>query len=192
MFSISADQAQWFHLYRVQKTFPTMFVILCAEEINSTGNSTKYLDLRIISTGQTIMGNSWCVKSGNDYRKQVNRADCTKFLELRAKHMIAATMSRGIDQVELTESSQEEAALAMSFDETLRSNFAAIATTLYSKMARDLVASLEVNHTGIVFEEMSDWPTRNREARAEQPAPLLPEPLLIREPVTTKTQRVPV
>ena len=38
MFNISADQTQWFHLYRVQKTYPMMFVLFCSAEVNDNGN----------------------------------------------------------------------------------------------------------------------------------------------------------
>jgi hypothetical protein len=190
MFSISADQTQWFHLYRVQKAYPTMFVLFCSAEVNESGSSSKYLDLRIVSGTPNIMGNSWCVRSQNDYRMQVNRADCTKFLELRARFLIATAMARGIDQVELIESSRDELALAISLDETLRNNFAAIAPTLYPKMARDLINGLGVDHTGLVYEEMPDWASRNMDDPQEsQPAR---ESIPMAEPLTTKTQRVPV
>ena len=167
-----------------------MFVLFCSEEVNELGNTSRFLDLRILSSNFATMGGSWCVRSGVDHRKQVNRADCTKFLELRAKFYIAAATLRGVDEVELAESSQDELALAISLDETLRNNLAAVTPTLLPKMARDLIAGLSVNHSGILFEEMPDWPERNMEiAPAREPAP---QPPPVSERITTKTQRVPV
>jgi aspartokinase-like uncharacterized kinase len=161
MFQISPDQTQWFHLYRVQKAYPITFVLFACEEETVHGTTSWLLDLRILSTDQNIMGGSWCVKSDSDNRKLASRADCTKFLELQAKFSIATTTKRGFDEIELIESSREELALAASLDENLRKSLEAVAPTIVPKLARNLIYELGVNQTGLVFEELPDWPSRN-------------------------------
>lgn len=161
MFQISPDQTQWFHLYRVQKVFPITFVLFACKEENDKGHASRLLDLRILSNDQNIMGGSWCVKSEANHGKQVTRADCTKFLELHAKFSIAKAMKRGVDEIELVESSREELALAASLDDDLRNKLAAVVSTLFPKLARNLINELNVNQTGLEFEELPEWPTRN-------------------------------
>jgi hypothetical protein len=161
MFQISPDQTQWFHLYRVQKVFPTTFVLFTCQEVNDMENSSRWLDLRILSNDQNTIGGSWCVKSGSYHGKQVSRADCTKFLELHAKFSIANATKRGVDEIDLVESSRDELAMAASLDEGLRNKLAAVAPTLFPKLARNLINELNVNQTGLEFEELPDWPTRN-------------------------------
>jgi hypothetical protein len=161
MFQISADQTQWFHLYRVQELFPITFVLFACDESNGQGTNARLLDLRILSTDQTIMGGSWCVRSDNGNGKQATRADCTKFLELQAKFSIATTTRRGVDEIELMESSREELAMVATLDDNFRNNLEAVAPTLFSKLARNLFSEISVNQTGLEFEELPDWPTRN-------------------------------
>ena len=161
MFQISADQTEWFHLYRVQKFFPMTFVLFSCQEINDRENTSRLLDLRILSNDQDIMGSSWRVKGDANHAKQVSRADCTKFLEVYAKFFIANTTKRGIDEIELVESSRDELAMAVLFDENLRSKFEAVAPTLFPKLARNMINELSVNQTGLEFEELPEWPARN-------------------------------
>ena len=189
MFQISPDQTQWFHLYRVQKISPVIFVILCCEEINEPGNSYRILDLRTVTGPRETAGGSWCVRSG-DHRKMVNRAECTKFLELRAKYFIAAATMRGVDEIEMVEASHDELALATSLDESLRQNVAAVTPTLYSRLARNMINNLASYQTGIEFEELTDWRTRVVEDVSEHTH--VPESAPAAEPLTTKTQRVPL
>lgn len=163
MFQISPDQTQWFHLYRVQKTFPITFVIFACEEVTVDSVSSWMLDLRIMCAEQNIMGGSWRVRTEDDNGKQVTRADCTKFLELHARFSIANTTKRGFDEIELIESSRDELALAASFDASLRNILEAVAPTLAARLARNLIYELGVNQTGIEFEELTDWPARNSE-----------------------------
>lgn len=188
MFQISADQTQWFHLYRVLKISPITFVIFCCEEVNEHGNATRLLDLRIVSNGSDVTGGSWCARSTGI--KLVTRAECTKFLELRAKFMIATSLARSLDEIELVEASGEELMLATSLDEALQYNVAAVVPTLLSRLARSVLGNLGVNQTGVVFDEMPDWRTRNIQDVVEHRT--LPESAPAREPLTTKTQRVPV
>jgi hypothetical protein len=161
MFQISADQTEWFHLYRVQKFFPLTFVLFACQEVNDLENSSRLLDLRILSNDQNIMGSSWRVKGDGTHVKQVSRADCTKFLEVYAKFFIANTTKRGIDEIELVESSRDELAMATLFDENLRNKFEAIAPTLFPKLVRNMINELSLNQTGLEFEELAEWPTRN-------------------------------
>jgi len=188
MFQISADQTQWFHLYRVVKISPLTFVIFCCEEVNEAGNSYRLLDLRVVSNGNTN-GASWCARSTGI--KVITRAECTKFLELRAKFLIATTLMRSVDEVELMEASNEELALASSLDEALRNNITAVAPTLVCRLARNVIVNLGVNKSGVEFEELTDWTARNIQDVAEErhlPESAPPPPT----PLTTKTQRVPV
>lgn len=190
MFKTSPDQTQWLHLYRVKKTSPVNFVLFCSGEIIENGVTTRFLDLRIVSSGQNTLGGSWCERRTNDdRRKQLNRSDYTKFLDLRAKYFIANAIARGIDEIDLEESSEEELTLAVSLDETLRNNLVAIAPTLFPKLARDLIINLDVQQTDGVFEEIHDWAARNMDIT---PKPSVQECAPMREPLTTKTQRVPV
>lgn len=196
MFQISPDQSQWYHLYRVQKFSPIMFVLFTCEEINDYGNSCRILDLRIFCNNQETMGGSWRIRDARDHSKQVNRAECTKFLELRAKFAIANATLKGVDEVELVESSREELALAVSLDETLREKLGGISLTLFPRMAREMIASIHLNQSSLEIEDLLDWPTRNVESGLEflpQVEELAPDPRLERrEPLTTKTQRVPL
>lgn len=164
MFHISPDQTQWFHLYRVQKLHPITFVLFACQEVNQLNNSSRLLDLRIISNEQDIMGGSWCVKGDGFHGKQVTRADCTKFLELYAKFTLANSIRRGVDEIELVESSREELALAAALDENLRGKLAATGPTLLPKLARNLFAELHVSQTGLDIEDLPDWPTRDANA----------------------------
>lgn len=161
MFQISPDQTQWFHLYRVQKVFPITFVLFACQEVNDQGNSSRLLDLRILSNDQKIMGGSWCVRSEGNQVKQVTRADCTKFLELYAKFSIANLTKRGVDEIELMESSRDELAMAAALDDNLRNKLAAVVPTLFPKLARNLINELSENQTGLEFEELPEWSTRN-------------------------------
>ena len=161
MFQISPDQTQWFHLYRVQKVFPITFILFACEEVNDRGNSSRLLDLRILSHEQNTLGGSWCVKSDGNHGKHATRADCTKFLELHAKFSIANATKQGIDEIEFVESSRDELAMAASLDDKFRENLEAVAPTLFPKLARTLIQEVSVNQTGLEFEELPDWPTRN-------------------------------
>lgn len=161
MFQISPDQTQWFHLYRVQKVYPVTFVLFACEETTTQGDSSRMLDLRIVSNDQNILGGSWCVKSEAPHTKQVSRADCTKFLELHAKFYIANAIQKAFDEIELIESSREELSTAASLDGNFKNNLEAVAATFYPKLARNLIRDINVNHTGIEYEELLDWPTRN-------------------------------
>jgi len=166
MFHISPDQTQWFHLYRVQKVYPVTFVLFACQEMSEQGISSRLLDLRIICNDQTIMGNSWTVKSDGYHGKQVTRADCTKWLELYAKLSLSNSIRRGIDEIELVESSREELSLAAELDENLRTRLVAVVPTLISKLARSLMSDLSVSHAGLEIVELTDWPTRNPDAVA--------------------------
>jgi len=161
MFQISPDQTQWFHLYRVQKVCPITFVLFACDEASVQGNPSRLLDLRILSSNQNITGGSWSVKSSDAHGKQATRADCTKFLELHAKFSIASATNRGVDEIELIESSRDELAMAATLDENLRAKLEAVAPTLSAKLARNLLNELSVNRTGLEFEEIPDWQTRN-------------------------------
>ena len=164
MFQISPDQTQWFHLYRVQKVCPITFVLFACDEGNVHGSTSRLLDLRILAADQNTMGGSWSVKSSDAHGKPATRADCTKFLELHAKFIIANTAKRGVDEIELVESSRDELAMAASLDENLRTKLHSIAPTLSPKLARNLINELGVNRSGLEFEELPDWQTRNAES----------------------------
>lgn len=163
MFQNSPDQTQWFHLYRVQKVFPIMFVLFACGDAEVEGAASKVLDLRIFSTDHSMMGGSWWVKNEDKNGKFATRSDFTKFLDLRAKFIIANATKRGIDEIEIVDSSHEELALAVSLDENLRNNMEAIAPTLFPKLARNLIRQLHVNQSGHDFMELSDWSTRNED-----------------------------
>ena len=161
MFQISPDQTQWFHLYRVQKVFPITFVLFACEEVNDRGNLSRLLDLRVLSNDQNLMGGSWRAKNDGIHGKHATRADCAKVLELHAKFSIANATKRGVDEIEFVESSREELAMAASLDDKFRKNLEAVAPTLIPKMARTLIKEVSLNQTGLEFEELPDWPTRN-------------------------------
>ena len=153
MFHISPDQTQWFHLYRVQKTSPVMFVLFCCEEVNEAGNSSRFLDLRIVSSGFNTMGGSWCVE---EWRPE-NR-------EPRRLHEVPGTAGgnfisrppRSTVSMKLNWRSRPRKNWhwLRSIDETLRNNLMALAPTLLPKMARDLIVGLGVNQSGIEFEDL--------------------------------------
>ena len=164
MFQISPDQTQWFHLYRVQKVHPITFVLFTCLEVNEQGNPARYLDLRIVSSEQEIMGGSWCIKSDPHFAKQVTRADCAKFLELYAKFTLANAIRRGIDEIELIESSREELSLAAALDEVLHRKLESVGPTLIAKLARNLMSDLRISQAGLEIAEMPDWPTRDANA----------------------------
>jgi hypothetical protein len=161
MFQSSADQTQWFHLFRVQKVFPTIYILFACGEAEVEGTPSQVLDIRIISRDQSMMGGSWWVRKEGKNGKRLTRADITKFLELHAKFQVAGATKRGIDEIELIESSHEELALAASLDDTLKSNLETVMPTIFSKLARNLIKDLSVNQTGFDFEELPDWSTRN-------------------------------
>jgi hypothetical protein len=161
MFQSSADQTQWFHLFRIQKVFPTIYILFACGDAEVEGVPSQVLDLRIISRDQSVAGGSWWVKKEGKNGKRLTRADITKFLELHAKFQIASATKRGIDEIEMIESSQEELALAVSLDDSLESNLEIVMPTLFSKLARNLIKELKQNHTGFEFEELADWSTRN-------------------------------
>ena len=163
MFQISVDQTQWVHLYRVLKVYPTTFVLFTCEEVHDQGNSYRILDLRILPDEQNFMGRSWCVKSVGKDGKLATRADCAKFLELHAKFSISNAIQRGIDEIELIESSRDELAMAAQLDDKFRANLEAVVPTLFSKLARTLVKDASMNQSGLDYEELPDWPTRNPE-----------------------------
>jgi hypothetical protein len=79
---------------------------------------------------------------------------------MHAKFSIANATKRGVDEIELVESSRDELVMAASLDEGLRNKLAAVAPTLFPKLARNLINELNVNQTGLEFEELPDWPTR--------------------------------
>jgi hypothetical protein len=161
MFQISQDQTQWFHLYRVQKVFPVTFVLLACEEVNDQGVSSRLLDLRVLSSGQDVMGRSWRMNGACKDGKPCTRADCAKFLELHAKFSIANATKRGVDEIEFVESSREELAMAALFDEEFRKHLEAVAPTLFPRLAREMIQEVSATQTGLEFEELPDWPTRN-------------------------------
>jgi len=107
------------------------------------------------------MGRSWHAKSTGKGGKPSTRADCAKFLELHAKFSIAYATQRGVDEIEFVEPSREELAMAAALDDELRKNLEAIAPTLLPKLARELLKEISMNQTGLEFEELPDWPTRN-------------------------------
>jgi len=141
--------------------FPITFVLLACEEASEHGNTSRLLDLRILSNDPNIMGRSWCVKGAGKDGKPLTRADCVKFLEMHAKFSIANAMKRGVDEIEFIESSGDELAMAASFDEQFRANLQFITPTLAPKLARTLVQEASVNQIGLEFEELADWPARN-------------------------------
>ena len=161
MFQISQDQTQWFHLYRVQKVFPVTFILLACEEVNDQGISSRMLDLRVLSSDQNIMGRSWRMSGAGKDGKPCTRADCAKFLELHAKFSIANATRRGVDEIEFVESSHDELAMAALFDDEFRKNLGLVSPTLFPRLARELIQEVSVNQTGLEFEELPDWPTRN-------------------------------
>jgi hypothetical protein len=161
MFQCSADQTQWFHLFRVQKAFPTIYILFACGDAEVEGVPSQVLDLRIISRDQSAAGGSWWVKKEGKTGKCLTRADISKFLELQAKFQIANSTKRGIDEIELIESSHDELALAVSIDDGLKNNLESIRPTIFSKLARNLIMELKQNQTGFEFEELPDWLTRN-------------------------------
>jgi len=160
MFQISQDQTQWFHLYRVQKVFPITFVLLACAEVSDQGTPSRLLDLRILSSGQNIIGHSWRMNGIGRDGKPCTRADCAKFLELQAKFSIANSTQRGVDEIEFVESSREELAMAALFDEEFRRHLEAVAPTLFPRLARVLIQEVSVNQTGLEYEDLPDWPDR--------------------------------
>ena len=164
MFQISVDQTQWVHLYRVLKVYPTTFVLFTCEEVHDQGNVYRILDLRILPDEQNSMGGSWCVKSHGKDGKASTRADCAKFLELHAKFAISNATRRGIDEIELVESSRDELSMAAVLDEKFRVNLEAVAPTLYPKMARNLIKEISLSQTGLDYDVLTDWPDRNPDA----------------------------
>lgn len=160
MFQISADQTQWFHLFRVLKVFPTLYVLSACAEAEVEDMPAQVLDLRIISSDPNMIGGSWWVKREGKNGKQLTRADIAKFLDLRAKFEIANVMQRGIDEIEMVETSPEELALAVSLDEGLKNSLEIVVPTIFSKLVRSFIKDISVNQTGFDFEEIPDWSTR--------------------------------
>lgn len=137
-----------------------MFVLFACGDAEVEGTPALVLDLRIISRNQNMIGGSWWVKREGEHGKLTTRADITKFLELKAKFQIADATRRGIDEIELIESSQEELAMAASFDDQLQSSLDAVRPTIFSKLARSFIRDLNVNRTGHDFMELPDWTAR--------------------------------
>ena len=161
MFQSSADQTQWFHLFRAQKVFPTIYILFACADAEVEGAPAQVLDIRIISRDQSMLGGSWWVKKEGKNGKRLTRADITKFLELHAKFQIANATKRAIDEIEMIETSHEELALAASLDDSLKANLGTVMPTIFCKLARNLIKDIDVDQTGFQFEELADWSTRN-------------------------------
>lgn len=138
-----------------------MFVLFSCGDAEVEGVRSQVLDLRLISTDLTMMGGSWWVKTEGANGKHATRSDIIKFLELQAKFQIANATKRSIEEIEMVDSSHEELALTVSLDANFKSNLEAIMPTLFPKLARNLIKNLAVNHTGLEFQELPDWPTRS-------------------------------
>jgi hypothetical protein len=160
MFQISADQSQWIHLYRVQHVFPPIYIFFACGDGVAEDAPVQVLDLRIVSRDITMTGGSWWVKRQGKTGKLTTRADITKFLELQAKFQIANVTKRGIDDVDMVESSHDELVLAIALDGAFKKNLMAAVPTIFSKLARNLIRELTEDMTDLEFQELADWPTR--------------------------------
>lgn len=154
------DQSQWVHLYRVQKYFPVLYIVLASCDAEVGGIPSLVLDLRIVSREQSMLGGSWWVKKEGEEGKTTNRGDITKFLEQQAKFQVGNVTKRCLDETEFVECSLEELTFAASVDKNLKANLDAMMPTIFSKLARDLIRELGVNKSGHEFVELPDWPTR--------------------------------
>jgi len=176
MFHCSSDQTQWFHLYRVQKVFPTMFVLFACGDAEVNGDASFVLDLRIIAAGNAMLGGSWWVRKIGRNGHHASRADLAKFLSQRAKMTVAYATKQSVDEIEMIDSSHEELALVVSLDDELRSNLEAVVPTLFPKLARTMIQQLPTNHSGNEFEELPDWPTRHEDQPIESQSSSVAEP----------------
>jgi len=166
MFQISPDQTQWFHLNRVKRLSPITFVLLAREEVKFEEGSAQVFDFRVLSNDETMIGNSWCLRSTESDTRAHSRSDCMKFLELYAKFSIAALRNRGFDEIEFNDSSREELTMAAMQDEKFRRNLESVVPTLYPKIARTLLEGAVVNEAWLQYQELNDWPTRVPDATA--------------------------
>jgi len=185
MFHCSADQTQWFHLYRVQKIFPTMFVLFACGEADVNGEPSMVLDLRIISAAYEMMGGSWWIKKVGGNGHHATRADLTKFLGQHAKISVAYATKRSVDDIDMVDSSHEELAMMVSYDGLLKNRFEAVEPTLFARLARKLVREVSLNQSATEFEELTDWPTRVPDESTENSTATgpLPEPTGMLVPV---------